>query len=115
MMERFQAPAGVSDHLALGDMLRQGGLRLLTEDRGNLAFGIDLGIEGLRSQKFSVGIFIFLIISLVLFSYIIYIYLPKGRYQGLKTGEKIMFGAIIFGVVLAVVVGWLQLIEGYLI
>jgi len=110
----IRAPGGVGDLLAWGDLLRHGGVRLLTEDRGNLVFGIDLGIEGLRSQKFSVGIFIFLIISLVLFSYIIYIYLPKGRYQGLKTGEKIMFGAIIFGVVLAVVVGWLQLIEGYL-
>lgn len=114
MMQRLDAFRGVSDLFALGDMVRHGGLRLLTEDRGNLVFGMDLGIEGLRSQKFSVGIFIFLIISLVLFSYIIYIYLPKGRYQGLKTGEKIMFGAIIFGVVLAVVVGWLQLIEGYL-
>ena len=78
------------------------------------ALGVDLSIEGLRSRKYSIGIFAFLIASLVIFSVIIYIYLPKGE-KKLKRGEKIMFGAIILGMVCAVIVGWLQLVEGFLL
>ncbi len=40
--------------------------------------------------------------------------MPRGRGR-LKIGEKIMFGAIMMGVVLAIFIGWLQLVEGYLI
>lgn len=113
-MGYFFTPSGVVDFWAWSKMLQQNSFRLLAEQADNLVFGLDLGIEGMRSQKFSVGIFIFLIISLILFCYIIYIYLPKGRISGLKTGEKVMFGAIVGGVILAVIIGWLQLIEGYL-
>ena len=84
------------------------------ENKDTTVLGIDLSIEGLRSQKFSVGIFVFLIISLIFFSIIIYFYIPKGD-KKLKTGEKIMFGAIIMGIFIAIGMGWLQLIEGYLI
>ena len=77
-------------------------------------FGIDMSIESLRSREFSVYIFIFLILSLILFCYIIYLYLPKKLNQ-LKTGEKIMFGALVMGVVLAVIMGYVQLIEGFLL
>ncbi|MDH5693865.1 MAG: hypothetical protein OEZ47_12250 [Gammaproteobacteria bacterium] len=83
------------------------------EEQSNEVFGIDMSIEGLRSQAFSNYIFIFLILSLILFSYIIYLYLPKK--EKLKTGEKIMFGSIIMGVILAVIIGYVQLIEGYLL
>ncbi len=83
----------------------------------NRLLGIDMSIEGLRSQSFSVGIFVFLIISLIFFSMIIYFYLPRGKdnQNKLKTGEKVMFGAIISGVFIAIGMGWLQLIEGYLL
>ena len=84
------------------------------EQQDNIVFGIDMSIEGLRSQKFSIGIFIFLIISLIFFSIVIFFYLPKGG-KKLKTGEKIMFGAIISGIFIAIILGWVQLIEGYLI
>ncbi len=86
-------------------------------DPSNIVFGIDMSIEGLRAQKYSIGIFVFLVLSLILFSYIIYLYLPKGekKISQLKTGEKIMFGSIILGVILAIIIGWIQLIEGYLI
>ncbi len=84
------------------------------EIKDTTVLGIDLSIEGLRSQKYSVGIFVFLIISLIFFSIIIYFYIPKGD-KKLKTGEKIMFGAIIMGIFIAIGVGWLQLIEGYLL
>jgi hypothetical protein len=75
--------------------------------------GFDLTIEGLRSQQYSYFIFGFLIVSLIIFSIIIYLYLPKAGQ--LKKGEKVMLGAIVGGVIFAVFFGWLQLIEGYLI
>lgn len=81
----------------------------------NIVLGIDMSIEGLRSQKYSVGIFVFLVISLIFFSGIIYMYLPRKGKAGLKTGEKIMFGSIIAGVFIAIAIGWLELIEGYLL
>jgi len=83
----------------------------------NRLLGIDMSIEGLRSQSFSVGIFVFLVVSLIFFSIIIYYYLPKGKdnKNKLKTGEKYMFGAIICGIFIAIGMGWLQLIEGFLL
>lgn len=77
-------------------------------------WGLDLSIEGLRSQKFSRGIFVFLIVSLIIFSYILYLYMPKGEGK-LKRGEKIMFGAMVCGMIFAVLLGYIQLIEGYLV
>lgn len=77
-------------------------------------FGIDMSIENLRSQQFSHFIFGFLILSVIIFMVIIFLYLPK-KGGHLKTGEKIMFGAIIFGVIVAVIFGYLQLMEGYLV
>ena len=77
--------------------------------------GIDMSIEGLRSQKYSVGIFIFLIISLILFAIIIWLYVPKKGKEGMKLGEKIMFGCIISGIFIAIAMGYLQLIDGFLL
>lgn len=76
--------------------------------------GVDLSIESLRSQQYSYYIFGFLVVSLIIFSIIIYIYMPKKEGR-LKKGEKIMVGAIVMGVVIALLFGWLQLIEGYLV
>lgn len=90
-------------------------VRVAVEENPNLVFGIDMSIEGLRSQKFSRGIFVFLVLSLILFSVIIWLYMPRKGKAPLKTGEKVMFGAIIGGVFLAIIIGWIQLIEGYLI
>ncbi len=81
----------------------------------NIVFGVDMSIEGLRSQVFSNYIFFFLVLSLLVFGFIIYLYMPKGDDKKLKTGEKVMFGAIIIGLFLAVIMGYVQLIEGYLI
>ncbi len=86
----------------------------LLAESGSEVFGIDMSIESLRSRTFSIYIFVFLILSLVLFSFIIYLYLPK-KLAALKTGEKIMFGALVVGVVIAVIIGYIQLIEGYLL
>ena len=86
----------------------------IVSDGNKYVFGIDMSIESLRSKAFSEYIFVFLILSLILFCFIIYLYLPK-KLSGLKTGEKVMFGALILGVVVAVIIGYVQLIEGYLL
>ncbi len=90
------------------------GLAAESADSSKYVFGIDMSIEGLRSRQYSYYIFGFLILSIILFSYIIYLYLPKGG-KSLKKGEKIMFGALVLGVIAAVIIGWIQLIEGYLL
>jgi len=87
--------------------------RILASTDNQYAFGIDMSIESLRAQIFSDYIFVFLILSLILFCYIIYLYLPKNLSE-LKLGEKIMFISIIIGVILAVIMGYVQLIDGYL-
>src|SRR3569832_1567145 len=76
--------------------------------------GVDLSIENLRSQQYSYYIFGFLVVSLIVFSVIIYIYMPKkdGR---LKKGDKIMVGAIVMGVILALLFDWLLFFVGFLV
>ncbi len=71
------------------------------------------GVEGLYSQEYSIGIFIFLVLSLVVFLGIMYLYWKKSKAK-LKVGEVVMFGAILFGVIFAFVFGYLQMVEGYL-
>jgi len=87
--------------------------RILASNDNQYVFGIDMSIDSLRSQAYSDYIFVFLILSLILFCYIIYLYLPKNL-GDLKLGEKIMFISIIIGVILAVIIGYVQLIDGYL-
>lgn len=74
---------------------------------------LDLSIEGMRSQQFSVGVFVFMLIGVLVFSGIIYS-VAFGRFapKTMKRGEKAMFGAIILGTILAVVFGGLQLLTG---
>lgn len=80
-----------------------------------LAPKIDLSIEGMRSQQFSVGVFVFMLIGVVVFSGIIYaVAFGKAAPKQMKTGEKVMFGAIIMGTVFAVIFGGLQLLSGQL-
>jgi hypothetical protein len=99
-----------------GDLVQLDGLfpRLAVAADSKTVFGLDMSIESLRSQQYSYFIFGFLVVSLIIFCAIIFLYLPKkgGR---LKTGEKIMFGAIIMGVLIALGFGYLQLIEGFLV
>lgn len=87
--------------------------RLAAAADSKAVFGFDMSIESLRSQQYSYFIFGFLVVSLIIFCVIIVLYLPKKG--GLKTGEKIMFGAIIMGVLIALWFGWLQLVEGFLV
>jgi len=93
-----------------------GVLQMAAESASNNTYflGIDMSIEGLRSKEYSYYIFGFLVASLILFSYIIYLYMPK-KLSSLKTGEKIMFSALVFGIIIAIIIGYVQLIEGYLL
>jgi hypothetical protein len=72
-------------------------------------------IEGMRGQEFSIGIFIFMLIGVLVFAAIILRFVWMARKEsGLKTGEKIMFLWIIIGTIVAVIFGGLQLLQGRL-
>lgn len=77
-------------------------------------FGLDLTIESMESQSFSIGIFIFLIIGIAVFTGFVLAYMRKGRGASLKTGEKYLFAWILFGIVVAIVFGAVQLLFGSL-
>jgi hypothetical protein len=82
---------------------------------GIMAPKVDLSIEGMRSQQFSVGVFFFMLVGVVVFSGIIYaVAFGRSAPKQMKTGEKVMFAAIILGTVCAVVFGGLQLLSGEL-
>lgn len=74
---------------------------------------LDMSIEGMRSQQFSVGVFFFMLLGVLVFSGIIYsVAFGSHAPKTMKPGEKIMFGAIIIGTILAVVFGGMQLLTG---
>ena len=69
-------------------------------------------IESMNSQEFSVGIFYFLIASIVVFTIFVFMFMLKDKTSKLKKGEKILFIWILFGVVVAVAFGAYQLFNG---
>ena len=76
---------------------------------------LDLSIEGMRSQQWSEGIFAFLLVGIVVFSgIIIALMFNKNRPKQARFGERVMFAAIILGVVVAVGFGAVQMLGGYL-
>ncbi|MGO9425739.1 MAG: hypothetical protein ACLP6Z_10140 [Steroidobacteraceae bacterium] len=76
---------------------------------------LDLSIEGMHSQRFGVGVFFLLMLGVVLFAgIIIAVMRGTGGQKVTRTGEKLMFGAIILGVVVAVVFASLQMLSGVL-
>jgi hypothetical protein len=76
---------------------------------------LDLSIEGMHSQRFGVGVFFLLMLGIVLFAGIIIAVMRGTAGQKVtRTGEKWMFGAIILGVVAAVVFASLQMLSGVL-
>ena len=86
---------------------------LISVKEGSGPFGIDTSIEGLKSQEVSVGIFYFLIASIVVFTIFVFMFMTKGK-TNLKKGEKILFVWILLGVVVAVIFGASQMLHGYL-
>ena len=76
---------------------------------------LDLSIEGMRSQQFSVGVFFFMLLGIFVFSAIVYsVVFGKYAPKTMRLGEKIMFGAIIFGIIVAVIFGAIQMLSGFL-
>ena len=71
------------------------------------------GVEGLYSHEYSIGIFGFLVLSLLVFIGIMYIFWTKSNTR-VKKGEMVMFGAILMGVLFAFVFGYIQMVQGYL-
>ncbi len=72
-------------------------------------------IEGMRSQEFSIGIFIFMLIGVGVFLMIVYqMATTLTGNERLKTGEKVMLVCIILGVISAVSFGAMQLLQGRL-
>lgn len=82
---------------------------------GNSSTGLDLSIEGMRSQNWGIGVFIFMLIGVFTFSGIIYaVAFGKFAPKTMKKGEKAMIIAVILGTLTAVVFGGIQLLSGYL-
>lgn len=77
-------------------------------------FGVDTSIEGMNSQEFSVGIFYFLVASIVIFTAFVFLYMTKDKTANLKKGEKVLFVWILLGIVVAVGFGAAQMLHGYL-
>ncbi len=69
----------------------------------------------MSSRRFSVFIFIFLMIGIAVFSAIIYsVVRNRSDKEKMRVGEKIMIGAIIMGVVVAVAFAAMQMIGDFL-
>lgn len=94
----------------------------LSVQAGSVADDDQWGIEGLNSQHFSVGIFFFLLICIVMFTVIVIKFMSSGSRSAdvngqpkrLKTGEKVMFFWIFLGIVGAIIMAAMQLLQGYL-
>ncbi len=74
----------------------------------------DLGIESMRSHNYSVGIFIFLLISILLFLFILGAFWKHSDGASIKTGEKVLLGMIVAGVFVAIAFAAAQLLDGFL-
>jgi hypothetical protein len=69
----------------------------------------------MRSQQFSEWIFVFLLIGIIVFSGVVIALMYSKNSSGeTRLGERMMFGAIIAGIVIAVIVGAVQMLGGYL-
>ncbi|MEO6422646.1 MAG: hypothetical protein ABIR84_08215 [Candidatus Nitrotoga sp.] len=76
---------------------------------------LDLSIEGMRSQQFSTGVFFFMLLGVLVFSGIVFMVMFGSHApKKMRFGEKMMFGLIITGIIVAVIFGGLQMLGGNL-
>lgn len=88
---------------------------LVTQLSSDLSPKLDLSIEGMRSQQFSEGVFAFLLLGIVVFSAIVIAVIRNVKQsEKMRLGERLLFGAIIFGIVVSVILGAMQMLGGYL-
>ncbi len=78
-------------------------------------FGLDLSIDAMRANSYSVGVFIFLIIGILVFLSVGYFFMKTDKKTKLKKGEIFLLIWIVFGVVFAIVMGATQLLGGFLL
>lgn len=97
------------------EILKADIIRIATEAEKVRPFGIDMSIESMSSKSFSTGMFYFLIFAIIIFVAIAFLFMFKDKTQKLKRGEKILFGWILFGVVVAIGMGAVQMMHGFLI
>ncbi|MDQ6956822.1 MAG: hypothetical protein Q9M21_06460 [Mariprofundaceae bacterium] len=90
-------------------------LYLSLSSQGMAAEAPSFGIESMRSQSYSVGIFAFMIISMVVFVGVIALFYKHTDMSSVKTGEKVLMAMIVFGVIVAAIFAAVQLLDGYLI
>ena len=88
---------------------------LVAEGEKVRPFGVDMSIESMSTESFSTGMFYFLIFAIVVFLVIAMMFMFKDKTQKLKTGEKLLFVWILFGVVAAIVFGVAQMMHGFLV
>jgi hypothetical protein len=78
---------------------------------------LDLSIDGMRSQQFSEGVFVFLMLGIAVFSGIVFVLgfgKSRIRFKGARMGELAIIGVIIIGIVAAVIMAAMQMLGGYL-
>ncbi|MDQ6970107.1 MAG: hypothetical protein Q9M16_06340 [Mariprofundus sp.] len=73
-----------------------------------------MGIESMRSQSYSVGIFIFMIIAMLVFVGVIALFYKTTDMSSVKTGEKVLMGMIVLGVVVSAIFAAVQMLDGFL-
>jgi hypothetical protein len=77
-------------------------------------FSLESAIERSDSQQFSLGIFVFMVIGVLVFSAITFLVIyGKKAPKTTRLGEKLMFAGLIMGVISAVIIGASQLLVGY--
>ena len=87
----------------------------MTQLSSDISPKLDLSIEGMRSQQFSEWIFAFLLVGIIVFSGVVFALMSKKNSSGeIRLGERLMFAAIITGVVVAIILGAVQMLGGYL-
>jgi len=74
----------------------------------------DLGVESMRSQGYSIGIFAFMMVSMLVFVGVIALFYKHTDMSNIKTGEKVLMGMIVLGVVAAAIFAAMQLLDGFL-
>jgi hypothetical protein len=91
-------------------------VKILAQDTAGESYGLNRSIESMDTEQFSVGVFYFLIVAIIVFVIISFLitFKDKGKSSKLKTGEKLLFIWIMFGVVVAIVFGAAQMMHGYL-
>jgi len=76
--------------------------------------GYDMGIEGMRSQGYSIGIFAFMILAMLVFVGVIGLFYRTTDMSKVKTGEKVLMGMIVLGVVVSAIFAAVQMLDGFL-